>query len=276
MHWQLWDTDSGNLMACYQTEHEARHGVRDVLAANTPDLFDALALGAMPDDREAGDVPLSPILEGDKLRDWLSREAETIPSSLGEPPAACVARWLGDLGLNPEAVIDGQTASNHRVVIGSRYSLHVLRVRAHDDHSLLVSRLDIGAYADRFAALSERSRFLLVQGLRAELLRSAVEFAGIDDRLDHVELSVRLYDDGLTKDALYRRVTQVMDAVLLVVVLVQSAFDAPAEAATSLDVEDGAAARRPDLRLVTSSSVGSHDIAALGSTPIGSSALSAS
>jgi hypothetical protein len=76
MHWELWDTDSGNLVGDYATEADALLIVRNAVQRHGPAVAAMLALGAEYDDeRGADDEPL-PVLRGREL----------IARANGEPP----------------------------------------------------------------------------------------------------------------------------------------------------------------------------------------------
>ena len=51
MHFELWDLQSRNLLADFDTEADALAGVRDLLAINAPDMADELILIWREDDR---------------------------------------------------------------------------------------------------------------------------------------------------------------------------------------------------------------------------------
>ena len=44
MYWELWDTETSNLVATFATEDEALASIRDILEVNTPDYVDFLVL----------------------------------------------------------------------------------------------------------------------------------------------------------------------------------------------------------------------------------------
>ena len=62
MHWELWDTKSGNLIEDFDTVEEGLRGARDVLAVNPPDFAEYLALGAVSDGGESDPTELPPVL----------------------------------------------------------------------------------------------------------------------------------------------------------------------------------------------------------------------
>lgn len=67
MHWELWDTDSGNLVGEYSTETEALAIVRDALDRHGSAVVATLALGAEYDEEGGADHELSPVIRGDAL-----------------------------------------------------------------------------------------------------------------------------------------------------------------------------------------------------------------
>ena len=72
MHWELWDTESGNLVEEYETEEEGLCGARDVLAVNAPDFAEHLVLGAVRDEGESTPTGLPPVLRGAALVEKIS------------------------------------------------------------------------------------------------------------------------------------------------------------------------------------------------------------
>lgn len=52
MYYELWDLETGNMIGDFDTEAAALAMVRELLAANTPDYAEALALGRTGDDGE--------------------------------------------------------------------------------------------------------------------------------------------------------------------------------------------------------------------------------
>ena len=66
MHWELWDTESGNMVGDYDSGAEALNVVRDALRRHGSSVVATLALGAEYDD-EAGDDDLPPVISGQDL-----------------------------------------------------------------------------------------------------------------------------------------------------------------------------------------------------------------
>lgn len=67
MHWELWDTETGNLVGDYDTEADALAIVRDALHRHGASIVEALALGAEHDDEWSDDAALPPVLRGAAL-----------------------------------------------------------------------------------------------------------------------------------------------------------------------------------------------------------------
>ncbi len=66
MHYELWDTQTANLVGLYDTEEEALADVRGALALGW--VVDRLALGQEYDDHDLGDdEDLPPVLHGSAL-----------------------------------------------------------------------------------------------------------------------------------------------------------------------------------------------------------------
>jgi len=66
-HWELWDTETGNLVGDYDSEDEALAVVRDALRRLGPAAIAPLALGAEHDDEGGVDDDLPPVVQGQDL-----------------------------------------------------------------------------------------------------------------------------------------------------------------------------------------------------------------
>ena len=66
-HWELWDTETGNLVGDYDSEDDALAIVRDALRRLGPSAIAPLALGAEHDDEGGRDEDLPPVLQGGDL-----------------------------------------------------------------------------------------------------------------------------------------------------------------------------------------------------------------
>ena len=67
MHWELWDTESGNMVGDYATEAEALTVVRNALRQHGSSVVATLALGAEHDDEAGNDDDLPPVISGQDL-----------------------------------------------------------------------------------------------------------------------------------------------------------------------------------------------------------------
>jgi ribulose bisphosphate carboxylase small subunit len=56
MLWELWDTESGNVIDAYETEDQALAEVRTAVAQHGPDYVKAWALGYTGNDASAGEA----------------------------------------------------------------------------------------------------------------------------------------------------------------------------------------------------------------------------
>lgn len=67
MHWELWDTETGNMVGDYATEAAALMIVRDAMRRHGTAIAATLALGAEYDDEGGADDDLPPVLHGPEL-----------------------------------------------------------------------------------------------------------------------------------------------------------------------------------------------------------------
>lgn len=67
MHWELWDTETGNLVGDYDSEADALTVVRNALHRHGPAAISPLALGAEHDNDGGTDADLPPIIQGNDL-----------------------------------------------------------------------------------------------------------------------------------------------------------------------------------------------------------------
>ena len=77
MHWELWDTESGNLIDEFETEKEGLIGARDVLAVNASGFVDQLALGDVGDDGDMTTSLLAPVLWGAALIEKIGTQLDS-------------------------------------------------------------------------------------------------------------------------------------------------------------------------------------------------------
>ena len=79
MHYELWDTETANLVGEYDTEDDALDAVRRLTASGWP--VEHLALGKEFDDDDIGDDELlGPTVSGVELAARASAQGSTVPS----------------------------------------------------------------------------------------------------------------------------------------------------------------------------------------------------
>jgi hypothetical protein len=74
MHFELWDTQTANLVGTYDSEAAAMAVVREALRRHGPELVRTLALGAEHDDEGGEDAALPPVIGGEELLARLGAE----------------------------------------------------------------------------------------------------------------------------------------------------------------------------------------------------------
>ncbi|HRQ64126.1 MAG TPA: DUF2299 family protein [Xanthomonadaceae bacterium] len=141
-------------------------------------------------------------MNDDKLRidikDWLMAEGWSVSERDHEQ-----ARWI----------LVGEDAGKRRVQIArARFPAEQIRIQATVELAVQHRR--------QFAALPAQLRDSVLWDLRLRLLEMHVEFNGLGEPLERVHLNQRLYLDGLSRDALMQRVSQVKDAMICVIWLV--------------------------------------------------------
>jgi len=83
------------------------------------------------------------------------------------------------------------------------------------------------ATTDRIAQLREDERNDFLWDLRFELLRTDLEFAGVEAPLKEIRVTERIFFDALTKDTFLQRVAEVRKGVLAVIWMVNRRFAQP-------------------------------------------------
>ena len=129
MHWELWDTEVGALVETFPSEAEALRGVREILAVNSPDLVNALVLGAMYDEEEPRDRELPPVLGGKELLSYLA----TTPESPVVTAAALVVherirQWLAEENWDVRKVDDPQSSFNVMATLPSGPNVNIFHL----------------------------------------------------------------------------------------------------------------------------------------------------
>jgi|SRR6185369_318784 len=77
------------------------------------------------------------------------------------------------------------------------------------------------------AALDAPQRQKLFWDLRFDLLKMGVDFSGFDDPVKLINVTQRMYDDGLTKDRFLQRVTKIKNAQITILWTINRVFNQP-------------------------------------------------
>lgn len=146
---------------------------------------------------------------------------ETLPGRIKDD----VQRWLMEDGWSlrvdwPPAAIWTFVAENHfgrKIVAGQRIG--------REDELIIEAAIDFDDItANKIAQLSEDERNNFLWDLRFELLRTDLEFSGIETPIKRVQVSERIFCDALTKDTFLQRASQVRKGILAVQWIVARKF----------------------------------------------------
>ena len=129
-----------------------------------------------------------------KIWQWLSEEGWQLTSET-RPDFRFVV--VADDGSGKKLIISQHTQKPDRVAVEGIVSVS-------DDH------------AEKIAALPSRRRQEFLWDLRFDLLATDVEFSGLGEPLQRVNLAQPIFYDALTKDTFMQRVSEVKKALLLV------------------------------------------------------------
>jgi hypothetical protein len=214
MHWELWDTESGNLVATFSTEDEALAGVRDVISVNAPDYFDFLSLGAAFSEGEAKDYELPPVLDGEALR---ARLAETAPQvQASRAMHGRIRTWLLEEEWQIRDVPDPRSLFNIMVTLQDGREVNIYRYKDHRDHITVHVHLVVKEPSrSEFAQIAEKAQKDLLWSVFRDLSMMNIDFEGLTLPLHDMRYRTYVYFDGLTKDSLIQAILLVLRAVSL-------------------------------------------------------------
>lgn len=86
-----------------------------------------------------------------------------------------------------------------------------------DDALYIISSVRISeAHRATLARMSKADRSNLLWDLRLGLLRLELEFVGVNDPLELIEVRQIIYEDGLTKDRFFARLRRVFSGCMLI------------------------------------------------------------
>lgn len=131
--------------------------------------------------------------------------------------------WRISEGSSPDAkwVISAEDSAERRVVVGQKTN--------RPDQIVILAAVGVDKGQQRqLAGLKPEDRREFLWDIRFRLLAAGVDFSGIRDPLERVEVLQRIYYDGLTKDAFLQRFSLVTKGLLTVLWMIGRKFVQPA------------------------------------------------
>ena len=236
MHWELWDTQSANLVEDFATEDEALQAVREILAVNHPDYVHFLALGAMYDEGESRDEELPPVLSGAELQSRLAEIAQADVADATRSVHERIRKWLSEEGWRVDDLPVPPDSFNIVAVRHNGQAINIFQPKDVLDHVALSLRWSYDRVRQMIGELDDGK----IDGLKWDIYRDSslmgVDVYDANDSLEDLILRAYVYFDGLTKDTLMQRIQLVNRAYALAMrmsVRAQEAPDRPAGHALS-------------------------------------------
>jgi hypothetical protein len=131
----------------------------------------------------------------DQVQNWLMNEGWQI-SEQSHPNLT----WL----------IRAEDAAQRRILVGQS--------KARPDMILLEARVNLAdEHRKMFENLPQEKRRKILWDLRFRLLSMQVDFAGVTEPMQSVQVTQRIYLDGLTKDNFLQRFSNVRNALITVI-----------------------------------------------------------
>lgn len=216
MHWELWETESANLVETFDTEAEGLQAVREMLAVNKPDLIDSLVLGASFDEDEPDDVALPPVLGGEALKARLAELAHEEIAEATHKVHARIRKWLTEEGWRVEDFPDDNSHFNLIVSLANGQTMNIIQSKGKVDSFVITTRLSLqDNIGPSFSKLPIQRQGDVVWGLFRDLSIIGVEFRGPGIPLSEIEYFAPVFFDGLTKDTLIQRMYMISRALTL-------------------------------------------------------------
>jgi hypothetical protein len=214
MHWELWDTESANLVDTFETEDEALQGVRDLLAVNTPDYVEELSLGAMYDPGEPRDVELPPVLIGEMLKARLAEMAQDASAETSRAVHERIRKWLAEEGWDVREVHDSNSTFNVMVKLRDHREVNIYQLKDHVDHVTFHVHLVLtGEDPDEISQLPETIRRNISWDIFRDMALMNIDFTLPDIHLVEMRFHAYAYFDGMTKDVFIHKILLVLRAV---------------------------------------------------------------
>jgi hypothetical protein len=228
MHWELWDTERNALVATYLSEDEALRGVRDLVAAQSPEYVMALVLGAMYDEDEARHAELPPVLEGEALRQRLVENARrAVTTDVTPTTHRRIREWLTAEGWQLRDAPEPLTSLNLLATLRSGQSVQIFQYQQQPDHITISQhwRFDDRLMTD-VAQLPPVVQRDTVWSIYRDATMMGVEFSGHTVPPREMTFRSSVYFDGLTKDVLMQRILLTIRALHLGVRTLARALEA--------------------------------------------------
>ncbi len=137
-----------------------------------------------------------------RIQKWLLAEGWRLREKQHEDAA-----WL----------VDGEDGAGRHIVVGQKKGV--------PDQVLIQGAVLLSdQHRQQFETLAPAERQDLLWDLRFRLLGLGVEFSGVQDPLQTVNVSQRIYSDGLTKDRFLQRASRVRNGILAVLWTISRRF----------------------------------------------------
>jgi len=222
MHWELWDRGSANLIEEFRSEVEALQGVRDMLAANSPELVDELSIGAVHDEGEPHGAELPPSLYGEALRARLAamgqKQEQETDAEAAQNVHARIRRWLAEEGWHVRDVPDPQARFNIMATLQGGQNVNIFQYEQHIDHLTVSQHWQYDSQlAEDIGQLPRRIQRDMVWDIYRDVSFMGVDFSGHDVPPQEMIFRSYIYFDALTKDSLIQRVLLTIRALHLAV-----------------------------------------------------------
>jgi hypothetical protein len=226
MHWELWDTESGNLVEDFDTEAEALQGVRELLAVNRADYIDFLVLGAMYDEGESRHEELPPVLAGTELQSRLAELAQDAVAETSRKVHERIRKWLAEENWGVRRVDDPQATFNIMATLPEGPDVNIFQYKDHADRITISQHWELDKqFRFEVANLPVSVQKDIVYGIFRDVSIMGIEFFGFDVPPTDMRFRAYVYFDGLTKDILVQRVLLTIRALHLAIRTFIRAFE---------------------------------------------------
>jgi hypothetical protein len=169
-------------------------------------------------------------LRDSSWREFMSKHSRSTANLYAVDKRSRIQNWLLQEGWK---IADGQHPKASWIVTASQdkgFTLVVVQPASMRDRIEIQAGVGIDESAQKLlAAMDAVQRRSLFWDLRFDLLRMGVDFSGFDDPPKQLNVTQRMYDDGLTKDRFLQRVTKIKNAQIMIIWTINRAFDQPPE-----------------------------------------------